>query len=58
MCLDDADPEHVLYLDERHWLKQADLREDRRYLYAMPATGNSTDLRHILEVSQCLLFLS
>ena len=46
-----ADPENVLSVDKRQWLWQSDTSEDRRYLYALPFTRNSTDLYSVLKVS-------
>ena len=40
-------------MDEHHWLFIDDEREDLRYVYAMPASRNATDLRKVLQVSCC-----
>jgi len=45
-----ADPEGILYFDKRRWLWQFDIQEDRRYLYALPQTRNTTDLVDVLKV--------
>ena len=45
-----ADTEGILYFDKRRWLWQFDIQEDRRYLYALPHTRNTTDLVDVLRV--------
>ncbi len=45
-----ADAEGILYFDKRRWLWQFDIQEDRRYLYALPHTHNTTDLTDVLKV--------
>lgn len=37
-------------MDEHHWLFIDDEREDLRYVYAMPASRNATDLAKVLHV--------
>lgn len=45
-----ADAERTLFVEEHHWLFIHDQREKLRYVYAIPAARNTTDLGQVLHV--------
>src|SRR4051812_33666348 len=45
-----ADAERTLFVEEHHWLFIHDQRENLRYVYAIPAARNATDLDQVLHV--------
>ena len=49
-----ADAERTLFVEEHHWLFIQDQRENLRYVYAIPAARNATDLDQVLHVRLCI----
>ena len=48
-----ADAERTLFVEEHRWLFIQDQRENLRYVYAIPAARNATDLDQVLHVRLC-----